>query len=933
MGFNFGELWPENVEERSRDARHTDWYDVADRAGFPISGIMPHMDWMANALDTPEEVVAYRAATQRVARRYRNHPSIILWGTSGNMFGGSLDPAHVGNKAAARLDEAIRKTETGRVTPRAEMGVGFIKAADPTRPVFIHNGGSVGDIYTINNYLNFIPLQEREEWLSAYARNGDMPLMYVEFGTPVNISMMRGRNGFQRAYVSESWLTEFASIYLGNDAYKLEPADYRKRVAEIFIKDQTYQWSQQMRERDYAPSWMRLQDLFISNTWRSWRTMGMTGGMIPWDNGYVKLDGQLTAAGKALRASNSDTLAWIAGAAQTGDIAAFTAKDHSYFAREVVRKQIALINDSRKPQRYSLQWTATLNNKAISKGKKRGSLAVGQTLFVPIQFNAPATASKSSGLITLNATIGADKHSDSFEYRVWPRAVASKGTVNVFDPEGKTTAMLRALGYTVSQWNGQPSTQLLVIGRNALKSGTKLPGDLKGFVQNGGRVLLSGHDPHWLREYMGVRVSYHQSRRVWKVGNNAATNGLDEVDLRDWRGHSTLLNPRPDYLNTYRGDKDPDIRRSSTQYPYAGWRWGTRGTVASAAIEKPHRSGWRPLLESEFDLQYSPLMELDFGNGKLIWSQLDLEDHATLDPAANRLAQQVIEYSTKVLLAPRVVVNYIGGATGSALLKSLDLRFQTVTTLPASGVVVVGADANISDAQLETFARSGGKVLFLARQNTQGAAGLQLTEKADFVGSLQAPAWPEARGLSASDLRWRNASRAWLAASGNGWEIGADGLLARRAVGNGVMLWSQIDPNFLPADEKTYFRFTRWRQTRALSQVLANLGAAFEMDERIFTPRAPRVAEKAVAVALNGEWRARQIQRLDASPSGDKGHEDKGISDELSARLRPTLTTPNGRRFRFLATWTLTVIPGTTLMVKLCSVRSSKCPRHCKAKI
>jgi beta-galactosidase len=273
--------------------------------------------------------------------------------------------------------------------------------------------------------------------------------------------------------------------------------------------------------------------------------------------------------------------------------------------------------------------------------------------------------------------------------------------------------------------------------------------------------------------------------------------------------------------------------------------------VASAAIEKPHRSGWRPLLESEFDLQYSPLMELDFGNGKLIWSQLDLEDHATLDPAANRLAQQVIEYSTKVLLAPRVVVNYIGGATGSALLKSLDLRFQTVTTLPASGVVVVGADANISDAQLETFARSGGKVLFLARQNTQGAAGLQLTEKADFVGSLQAPAWPEARGLSASDLRWRNASRAWLAASGNGWEIGADGLLARRAVGNGVMLWSQIDPNFLPADEKTYFRFTRWRQTRALSQILANLGASFEMDERIFSPRSPE-PEPVISLPVSG---------------------------------------------------------------------------------
>jgi beta-galactosidase len=283
------------------------------------------------------------------------------------------------------------------------------------------------------------------------------------------------------------------------------------------------------------------------------------------------------------------------------------------------------------------------------------------------------------------------------------------------------------------------------------------------------------------------------------------------------------------------------------------------------------------LLENEFDLAYSPLMELDFGKGKVLWSQLDLEDHASLDPAAQRLARQVVNYAMTAPLAPRVVVNYIGGEGGSALLKSLGLQFNTVTALPASGVVVVGANATIGDAQLETFARGGGKVLFLASQNTQGAAGLQLQEKADFIGSLQIPAWPEARGLSASDLRWRNASRAWLAASGNGWEVGADGLLARRAVGNGAMLWSQIDPNSLPADEKTYFRFTRWRQTRALSQILANLGATFEMDARIFTPRA---MEKEPIVELAGEWRARLIQRFDTAPSPDKGPVDKGISEE-----------------------------------------------------
>jgi beta-galactosidase len=789
------------------------------------------------------------------------------------MMGGSLDPRYVGVRAEARRVDIARSTNLAKAIPLARKGLAIIKIVGRHAPVFIHNGGPTGDIYTVNNYLNFIPLQEREEWLSNYAQKGDMPLMYVEFGTPVSLSLMRARNGFPSAPVSEMFLSEYMVSYLGDEAYRLEPAAYRKRTAEIFQKDQTYSWSLGMRERDFAPAWLKYQELFIRNTWRSWRTMGMTGGMIAWDSGYARLDGKRTIAGDALRANNSATLAWIAGAAQAGDVAAFTAKDHSFYSGETIRKQVALLNDARAVQKYSLRWTATLNNKPIARGEKSGNLTVGQTLFVPFAFAAPVVTNKTNGTITLDATIGNDKHSDRFDFRVWPRAVASRGTISVFDPEGKTSAMLRALGYTVAPWNGQSSTQLLVIGRNALKTGTKLPGDLKQFVQNGGRVLLSGHDPHWLREYLGMRVSYLQSRRVWKVGDTASTSGLDELDLRDWRGHSTLLNPRPDYIN----GEGPDVRIAKTNYPYAGWRWGNRGTVASASIEKPHRSGWTPLLESEFDLAYSPLMELGFGRGKVLWSQLDLEDHALLDPAAHRLARQLIEYSTKAPFAPRVATTYIGGETGSALLTSLGVQFQSATTLPASGLVVVGLDATISDSQLENFARGGGKVLFLARRNATGAAGLQLQQKTDFIGSLQTPAWPEARGLSASDLRWRNTGSAWLAASGNGWQIAADGLLARRPVGNGLMLWSQIDPQNLPADEKTYFRLTRWRQTRALSQVLANLGASFHMDERIFSPRPE---PKAPVVALNGEWRAKQIQRLDAAPSPDKGPEDKGISEE-----------------------------------------------------
>ncbi|MEI6198175.1 MAG: hypothetical protein WCS42_27985, partial [Verrucomicrobiota bacterium] len=53
----------------------------------------------------------------------------------------------------------------------------------------------------------------------------------------------------------------------------------------------------------------------------------------------------------------------------------------------------------------------------------------------------------------------------------------------------------------------------------------------------------------------------------------------------------------------------------------------------------------------------------------------------------------------------------------------------------------------------------------------------------------------------------------------------------RRKIGKGVLLYTQFTPDAVPAGTQSYFRYTRWRQTRALSQVLANLGATFKNDD------------------------------------------------------------------------------------------------------
>ena len=63
-----------------------------------------------------------------------------------------------------------------------------------------------------------------------------------------------------------------------------------------------------------------------------------------------------------------------------------------------------------------------------------------------------------------------------------------------------------------------------------------------------------------------------------------------------------------------------------------------------------------------------------------------------------------------------------------------------------------------------------------------------------------------------------------------GWEVAAGGVLAQRRVGNGLLAVCLLDPASLPVKAKPYLRLSRWRHTRAVAQILGNLGATFATD-------------------------------------------------------------------------------------------------------
>jgi beta-galactosidase len=576
---------------------------------------------------------------------------------------------------------------------------------------------------------------------------------------------------------------------------------------------------------------------------------------------------------------NSPVLAWIAGPP-----GAFTAKDHHFYPGEMIEKQIAVINDERTELDYEVQWGVIVDGNRIARRTESGRISPGRSLLVPVGFKAPDVQNPADGVMIIWARIGTKVTNDSFKFRVYPRPAAPAGAVAlIHDPAGDTKSYVDKLGWKTVPWDGKPAEgKLLIIGRRALSSGGSLPGSLAKFVESGGRVVIFGQDPEWLRKTVGLRVSRHVSRRFFPLAANSGhpvVRGLDETDLADWRGSGTLV---PDTADT-------DLSVNRDWYPPFGWHWGNRGSVSSAAIEKPHHAGWRPLVDGEFDLAYSPLLETFLGKGMAVWCMLDVEGRTDSDPVADIITTRLLDYAATAVFRPRAPRTvYLGDSRDRAMLKSLGLVFQDAPPAPVAsearhaptslaprgpGLLVVGSGARVADSLLERFMADGGDVFFLPFPAGRLPLGFKAESVTEFSGATDIPGWEELTGLSASDVRLRTNVAADLLTGGPG-SVVAQGILGRYRTDGGMALFFQLDPRRLDAEKNTYLRYSEWRVTRGLTQLLANLGAEFEMDRKGLDWGWRGEYE---AIPLAGEWKYRIERRLDPAPDG-KPWKDDGIA-------------------------------------------------------
>jgi len=554
------------------------------------------------------------------------------------------------------------------------------------------------------------------------------------------------------------------------------------------------------------------------------------------DMAFERSDWAPTAAGQALLRNNRPLLAYLGGKA-----ARFTSKDHNFLPGETIEKQLILINNSRATVACDCDWSLGLPQPVA--GRRKVSVRAGEQERIPLRFLLPATLAPGSYEIRAAVRFSSgETQSDSFAIHVLPRPSppAAAGKIALFDPTGETSKLLDAMQVRFQRVEATADLtpyDVLIVGKSALTRDG--PGPDVDRVRDGLKVIVFEQRPEVLEQRFGFRVAEYGLRWVFpRVPDHPLLSGLDAQNLRDWRGEATILPPRLQY--TMRPRYGPTVKWCGLDVTRI-WRCGCWGSVASVLIEKPARGDFLPVLDGGYSLQYTPLVEYREGKGMVLFCQMDVTGRTEEDPAADRLARNILAYVSAWKPEPRQQAVYAGDPAGRRYLEAAGISLvpEGDGSLTADRVLIVGPGGGQTLAgragQVRDWLNAGGHLLAIGLDEADANAFLPVPvrmKRAEHIATFFEPSGPHSplAGIGPADVHNRDPRELPLVAGGGtlpslrsgGASALGDGILAQ--AGNGHVVFCQLAPwQFEPKGPMNVKRTFR-RAACLLSRLLGNMG-------------------------------------------------------------------------------------------------------------
>lgn len=882
---------------------------AADDTGMLVALSQPHFShyaWQGPESDRDNGYAAHAAHYARVAG---NHPSVVMYAMSHNATGYNEDmnPDLIDGRQDVRDSWALRNVALAR---RAEA---IVAGLDPGRIIYHHASGNLGPMHPVNFYPNWVPIQELSDWFGHWATAGVKPVFLCEYGAPFtwDWTMYRGWYGGKREFGSarvpwEFCLAEWNAQFLGDRAY---PASENEK-ANLRWEARQFREGRVWHRWDYPVNVgsPRLEErypvfaAYLTDNWRAFRTWGVSATspwehehfwrlrdgvdrgrralLVEWDRlqrpgfspdyldrqyermdlAYDRSDWIATPAAQALVRNNGPLLAYLGG--QAG---AFTSKDHNFLPGERVGKQVILLNNSREPVAYEARWTVDLP-RGVS-GRRRGRLPTGEQVRIPVEFRLPSDLPPGRRRVRLQVEFGTGEvQEDELPLDILAPAGRRGGLpgrrIGVLDPQGATTAWLERWGVPavpVEPERMPADLDLLIVGKGALTAAG--PGPDLARVREGLRVLVFEQTAEVLERRLGFRVAEYGLRQVFpRVPGHPVLAGLGADHLRDWRGEATLLPPRLKYETGRAFNGAPTVEWCGIPVTRA-WRCGNRGNVASVLIEKPARGDFLPLVDGGYALQYSPLMEFREGRGAVWFCQLDVTGRTEVEPAADRLAIQLLAHALAWVPPQGRRVGYAGDPAGQEHLRAIGVQASMVKGGGLGGIdVLVAGPGGVKASgwgreELARWMEGGGRLVGLGLEPADfaGLPGEPVTvgmQEHLSTGWEAGSASPTFAGIAPADVHLRDPRQVALVVGGAS-RLG-NGVLAE----SGGAVFCQVTPWAFAGGNAMNLKRTHRRVSVAVTRLLANLhvSAKTPLLERFSRPVEPARPEDRWLEGLYLDW-------------------------------------------------------------------------------
>ena len=680
------------------NAWHDPLYDLLDREGFLV---MAPMDRTLSDAKTIEAI-----------RQVRNHPCVIGYVSDsyGQLDGnGFIHNPFATDDTYMPSDSTMKKLEAF-MERRSEL----FRKADPERGYIAQATGNWKDFMRMTHHYpaNGLNILDRMMFHHPWSKrkNPKLPLHIFEAGA-INLYPMDTTHpeqtwpvGTKCQQVPRLLIFEAAARYLGDNAFEkrlewdrmllqAKVRDYRLNGVDAyclwveadlggdFINAEIPGTIPDKRIRSYRyftrpfaevmeDSWMRV------NPWY-YRLRALT--TYPWGEryGHQGLKERPNLFNPVFQNENQPLFLCIVG--EEGDL--FT-QDHNYYAGEVLKRRVAVVNDTLSDQTVSGTVSLMQNGKTVRSVSLNGKALQGTTLYLPFEFRLPAVSRKTAAELVMKIAGRTDRVSLTlFPVHRTP-VFAADAKVGIAGAKGTGLAAKAGItGTPVSLEKGIPEgLDVLIVERGALTPAADRKA-LAGFLNRGGRILIFEQDSSSLYSH---RVEERRLEHGFIADReHPIVAGLDERDLSNWRGRAETVPSEKRPSEAFRHNQ-----AAALETPHLT----NRNLVAGYVLANPSYGSILPVVTGGFDRSDALVLDARSGKGRILFCQADVTSRYGVDPAATILADNLFRTILEPPAPQLAGVRYSGDDSGKAFLKRLGIAID-----PSSPVGVLGSGGKPED--------------------------------------------------------------------------------------------------------------------------------------------------------------------------------------------------------------------------------------------